>query len=121
MSSHNGDEPSHSSWAAPEWRALRRRLRACTNPLSLKAGFTKLALSLHFCTLHYSPFPAFVKQGFFLPDPGKISMALLEGQKKNHHFDRSALKQLRACWIIGSSGFSGPEVFLQGMTLSYMK
>lgn len=48
-------------------------------------------------------------------------MALLEGQKKNHHFDRSALKQLRACCIIGSSGFSGPEAFLQGMTLSYMK
>lgn len=80
----NGNDPSRSSRAAPEWRALRHGAEGSHCPLSLKAGFAGLALSSHFCTFHYSPIPTFVKErisGLFpylLPFPppqaGKIGL-----------------------------------------------
>ena len=62
-SSCNGDEPFRSSRTAPKWLASRRGLRACTGPLSLKAGFTRLALSSLLLVSHYTASKEFVKPG----------------------------------------------------------
>ena len=62
-SSCNGDEPFRSSRTAPKWLASRRGLRACTGPLSLKAGFTRLALSSRLLFIHYTASKGFVKPG----------------------------------------------------------
>jgi hypothetical protein len=49
MPSDNGDDPFRSSRTAPKWLPGGLWLRACTFPLSLRAGDAGLALSSPLC------------------------------------------------------------------------